>query len=80
MTALHDRVARRAGASELMITPAGVAEIDRLLREESRGPQAAEGGRANPHALLAWLAPRAAVGVALFFLLGWLPFALAGAR
>jgi hypothetical protein len=30
--------------------------------------------------LLRWLAPRAAAGVALVMVLGWLPFALFGAR
>ncbi len=33
---LHERVAARACAADLPITPAGVAEIDRLLTEETR--------------------------------------------
>ncbi|TXC73934.1 hypothetical protein FSZ31_04225 [Sphingorhabdus soli] len=35
-SSLHERIAARARAADLAITPAGVAEIDRLLVEETR--------------------------------------------
>jgi hypothetical protein len=36
MTALYDRVAARCASAEIPVTAAGIADIDRMLREERR--------------------------------------------